>query len=73
MRIMMAKTNSDRQSSVKAESILVTGATATVGSEVVKQLSNAGERKIKAAVHSSGRVKRVEYDLVEPIQIVSQP
>jgi FlaA1/EpsC-like NDP-sugar epimerase len=70
---MTATTNSDSQSSVKAETIHVTGATGTVGSEVVKQLSNAGESKIKGAVHSSERVKRVQYDLVEPIQIISQP
>lgn len=46
---MTATTNSDSQSSIKAETILVTGATGTVGSEVVKQLSNAGEHKIEAA------------------------
>ena len=32
--------------------ILVTGATGTVGSEVVKQLSSTGQR-VKAAVHST--------------------
>ena len=34
--------------------ILVTGATGTVGSEVVKQLSSAGQ-KVRAAVHSTTR------------------
>ena len=32
--------------------ILVTGATGTVGSEIVKQLSSAGQ-KVRAAVHSA--------------------
>ena len=35
--------------------ILVTGATGTVGSELVKQLSSAGQ-KVRAAVHSATRV-----------------
>src|SRR5215469_12753129 len=35
--------------------ILVTGATGTVGSEIVKQLSSAGQ-KVRAAVHSATRV-----------------
>lgn len=38
-----------------AETILVTGATGTVGSEVVKQLLSAG-KKVRAAVHSITRV-----------------
>ena len=35
--------------------ILVTGATGTVGTELVKQLSSAGQ-KVRAAVHSATRV-----------------
>jgi uncharacterized protein YbjT (DUF2867 family) len=48
--------------------ILVTGATGTVGSEVVKQLSSAGQ-KVRAAVHSTTRAssndKLKEAELVE--------
>jgi uncharacterized protein YbjT (DUF2867 family) len=65
-------TKSDSQSSSIAETILVTGATGTVGSEVIKQLSRATtDVNIKAAGHSAERVKRVvKYDdMVESIQI----
>jgi uncharacterized protein YbjT (DUF2867 family) len=52
-------TKSDSQSSSNAEAILVTGATGTVGSEVIKQLSSATrDSNIKAAVHSTKRVKK---------------
>jgi uncharacterized protein YbjT (DUF2867 family) len=46
------------------ETILVTGATGTVGSEVVKQLSrDALNHKIKACVHSIENAKKVQqYD-----------
>ena len=55
----------------KQESILVTGASGNIGSEVVKQLlSDAPEVSIKAAVHSSQNVKKVKYDdRVKVIQI----
>jgi uncharacterized protein YbjT (DUF2867 family) len=55
----------------KQESILVTGASGNIGSEVVKQLlSDAPEVRIKAAVHSSQNVKKVKYDdRVKVIQI----
>ncbi|MGB8935394.1 MAG: NAD-dependent epimerase/dehydratase family protein [Candidatus Nitrosopolaris sp.] len=47
---------------------LVTGATGTVGSEVVKQLSSAGQN-VRAAVHSAGRVyyndKLKDIELIE--------
>src|SRR5918995_5633224 len=60
----------------KQESILVTGASGNIGSEVVRQLlSNAPEVSLKAAVHSSqnvkkvkdgGRVKVIQVDYNEP-------
>jgi uncharacterized protein YbjT (DUF2867 family) len=55
----------------KLETILVTGATGTVESEVIKQLSSAStDVDIKAAVHSAENVKRVvKSDKVKPIQI----
>jgi uncharacterized protein YbjT (DUF2867 family) len=55
----------------KQESILVTGASGNIGSEVVKQLlSNAPEVSTKAAIHSSQNIKKVKYDdRVKIIQI----
>lgn len=55
----------------KQESILVTGATGNIGSEVVKELlSDAPDVSIKAAVHSSQNVKKVKSDArVKDIQI----
>jgi len=53
-----------------AEAILVTGATGTVGSEVVKQLSSA-EQKVRAAVHSAtrfsskGKLKGIELTEID--------
>ena len=51
--------------------ILVTGATGTVGSEVVKQLSsNASGYNIKAGVHSIENANKVQkYDRVKAVQI----
>jgi uncharacterized protein YbjT (DUF2867 family) len=53
------------------ETILVTGASGNVGSEVIKQLSNATrDVDIKAAVHSAENVKKVvKSDRVEAVQI----
>jgi uncharacterized protein YbjT (DUF2867 family) len=53
------------------ETILVTGATGTVGSEVVKQLSrDALNYNIKTGVHSIKNVDRVEqYDRIKAVQI----
>lgn len=53
------------------ETILVTGATGTVGSEVVKQLSkDASGYNIMAGVHSIENAKRVQqYDRVKALQI----
>ncbi|MDN5845867.1 MAG: SDR family oxidoreductase [Candidatus Nitrosocosmicus sp.] len=53
------------------ETILVTGATGTVGSEVVKQLSkNALSYNIKAGVHSVENANKIQqYDRVEAILI----
>ena len=53
------------------ETILVTGATGTVGSEVVKQLSNdTSDINIKAAVHSVQNAKKIsQYDRVRIVQI----
>jgi len=59
--------------------ILVTGATGTVGSEVVKQLSSTGQR-VRAAVHSATRapsheklngVELVEIDYNNPENLVA--
>jgi uncharacterized protein YbjT (DUF2867 family) len=54
-----------------ADTILVTGATGTVGGEVVKQLSNVkSDFKIKAAVHSVENAKKIQnFQRVEPILI----
>lgn len=53
-----------------SETILVTGATGTLGREVVKQLSgNTSDVKIKAAVHSVENTKKVQREKVETIQI----
>ena len=53
------------------ETILVTGATGTVGSEVVKQLSrDASNYNIKAGVHSIENAKKVQQsDRVRAVQI----
>ena len=53
------------------ETILVIGATGTVGSEVVKQLSTyTSDINIKAAVHSIQNAKKVlQYERVETVQI----
>src|ERR687892_2352801 len=55
----------------KQETILITGATGTLGSEVVKQLSSATPAvNIKAAVHSAQNVKKVKAsDRVETVLI----
>jgi uncharacterized protein YbjT (DUF2867 family) len=55
----------------KQESILVTGASGNIGSEVVKELlSDAPDVSIKAAIHSSQNVKKVKSDArVKVIQI----
>jgi uncharacterized protein YbjT (DUF2867 family) len=58
--------------SKKQETILITGASGTVGSEVVKQLSRNGQAvHIKAAVHSLENIKKVKDDnnRVEIVQI----
>ena len=52
------------------EAILVTGATGTLGSEVVKQLSNDPTKPlIRAAVHSIENAKKISFPGVESIQI----
>jgi uncharacterized protein YbjT (DUF2867 family) len=53
------------------ETILVTGASGTVGSEVVKQLASAtADANIRAGTHSIESTKIVvKSDIVEPIQI----
>jgi uncharacterized protein YbjT (DUF2867 family) len=53
------------------ETVLVTGATGTVGSEVVKQLSKVGPNyNVKAGVHSIKNAKKIQqYDRVKPVQI----
>jgi len=54
-----------------AETILVTGASGTVGSEVINQLSSATTgANIRAAAHSIESIKKVtKSESVEPIQI----
>ena len=53
-----------------AGTILVTGATGTLGSEVVKQLTgNKSDTKIRAAIHSVKNTKKVQYENVDAIQI----
>src|SRR5215471_7660695 len=42
--------------------ILVTGATGTVGSELVRQLVNSGQNIIKAAVHSKEKADKLKHD-----------
>jgi uncharacterized protein YbjT (DUF2867 family) len=50
--------------------ILVTGATGTLGSEVVRQLSNeTSEVNIKAAIHTVDNANKVQYPRVETVQI----
>jgi uncharacterized protein YbjT (DUF2867 family) len=53
------------------ETILVTGANGTVGSEVVNQLSSAiPDANIRAGAHSIENIKKIaKSDIVEPIQI----
>jgi uncharacterized protein YbjT (DUF2867 family) len=53
------------------ETVLITGATGTVGSEVVKQLStDTSDINIKAAIHSVQNAKKVlQYERVETVQI----
>jgi uncharacterized protein YbjT (DUF2867 family) len=55
----------------KQESILVTGATGNIGSEVIKQLSSATPAvKIKTGVHSAQNVKKLrDGDRVEVVPI----
>jgi saccharopine dehydrogenase-like NADP-dependent oxidoreductase len=54
-----------------AETILVTNATGTVGSEVVKQLSrDASSYNIKVGIHSIESSKKIQqYDRVRAVQI----
>jgi uncharacterized protein YbjT (DUF2867 family) len=60
-----------KPSKKRVETILVTGATGTVGSEVVNQLSNVkSDFKIKAAVRSVENAKKIEnFQRVKPVQI----
>jgi uncharacterized protein YbjT (DUF2867 family) len=60
-----------KPSKKRVETILVTGATGTVGREVVNQLSNLkSDFKIKAAVRSVENAKKIEnFQRVEHVQI----
>lgn len=52
------------------ETILVTGATGTLGSEVVKLLSNeSANYSVKAGVHSIENAKKIDFPGVEIVQI----
>lgn len=53
-----------------SEKILVTGATGTLGSEVVRQLSKeTSDIAIRAAIHSIENINKAQYRRVETIQI----
>lgn len=55
----------------KERKILVTGATGTVGSEVVKQLvSKSAENSIRAAVHSKNKADKIGRSINRGIEIV---
>jgi uncharacterized protein YbjT (DUF2867 family) len=51
------------------ETILVSGATGTVGSEVVRQLSSSTDVNIKAAARSVEKIKNLEGDKVKTVSI----
>jgi uncharacterized protein YbjT (DUF2867 family) len=55
---------------VMKETILISGATGTLGSEVVKQLSDESSKySIRAAVHSIENAKKIDFPGVELVQI----
>src|ERR1700754_1785035 len=56
---------SDRKDYAMAKKILVTGATGTVGSEVVKQLAATGAT-IRAAVQATSKTDRIKQAGAEP-------
>lgn len=69
--VLVLETTINRHRTVWAimvETILVTGATGTVSSEVVKQLSFSGQN-VKAAVHTKSKADKFNYD--KRIDIVS--
>ena len=51
------------------ETILVLGATGTVGSEVVRQLSGTADVNIKAATRSVEKIKNLEGDKVKAVPL----
>jgi uncharacterized protein YbjT (DUF2867 family) len=52
-----------------AETILVLGATGTVGSEIVRQLSSTADVNIKAAARSVEKIKNLEGDKVKAVPV----
>ena len=48
-------------------SILVTGATGTIGTEVLHLLSQRGEAAVKALVHDPGKAAAVAAQGIEPL------
>ena len=51
------------------ETILVLGASGTVGSEVVRQLSGTADVNIKAATRSVEKIKNLEGDKVKAVPL----
>jgi len=52
------------------DTILVTGSTANLGNQVVKQLSSF-DRRVCAAVQSKNRVQEIPRNSYEPITVAS--
>jgi uncharacterized protein YbjT (DUF2867 family) len=56
--------------STKIETVLVTGATGNVGTEIIKQLSkDNSEINVRAAIHSAQNAKKLEPNGIEVTQI----
>ena len=51
-----------------SDTILVTGATGTVGNEVVKQLTSFGHR-VRAAIHTSTKAHKFKDNMVDLVTL----